>query len=154
MYILSSAMRRSDALVSIRALRGMFEDHLVKIAVYGNDLNCLDHWIREVSAVLAKCGSYKTKSGKLSKDDYYDCLFAFEDFDMDDARMLVMELNLDNELYSEYPMVESTDETVKRVYKLFEQCMEYFPYYLSKVKTPSRPHIQSKLREFLEKAEK
>lgn len=32
MYILSSAIRRSDALVSIKALRDMFEDHLVKIA--------------------------------------------------------------------------------------------------------------------------
>ena len=149
MYVLANTMKRSDALASVSAFKDMLEDHLTKMAVYRDDLNCLDHWIREVSSILSKCGNYKTKSGKLSCDDYETNLFSYEEFDLNDAQHIAESFEQDNETYHEYPEFEVTSEVVERVYRMFSQVISFFPKYLADKKYVDRQTVQNKLREFV-----
>lgn len=133
--VLSSAMRKSDIKRRIESYSDQIELHMVKCVVYGDDLNCLNHWIHEISNWVHAASAAKPKSGKLSEGFYRECLFHSLGDEIDDSKFLLLdfEVQVDQGKYKgKYPEFDVTVSMIERLYEFSRLMMQRVPKIVSK----------------------
>ncbi len=114
------ATNRNIAIGRIESYSELIFEHLIKILVYGNTSNNLDHWITEISTWLTHISSMKikTKTGKLKAQEYYDLLFGSIGEDENDIAVMLKFMQTELCVKKSYPKFEVTTNLVNRTYKL------------------------------------
>lgn len=114
------ATNRNVAIGRIESYSELIFEHIVKILVYGDTSNNLDHWVTEISAWLTHISSMKikTKTGKLKAQEYYNLLFGSIGEDEHDITVMLKFMQTELCVKKSYPKFEVTVDLVNRSYKL------------------------------------
>ena len=112
------ATSRNVAIGRIESYSELIFEHIIKILVYGNTSNNLDHWIIEISTWLTHISSMKikTKTGKLKAQEYYDLLFGSIGEDEHDITVMLKFMQTELCVKKSYPKFEVTVDLVNKVY--------------------------------------
>ena len=84
------AFEKDKAIENVKKLSNTLKNHIIKCVAY-NDTVDVNHWIGEIANYLTEAGSVKlkTKSGKLSANEYSKALFSDFGETFEDAKIVV-----------------------------------------------------------------
>lgn len=118
--IYAMAIPRRDAVDKMQAIKPTMVRHIMRIAVYGDSLGCLDHWINEVSSYLSTVNDITIKSSttKLSEKDYIEYLVGTLGTNRNDASVNVRMLQIEVDEKTDYPEFEITSDMIDRAFKI------------------------------------
>ena len=97
--------------------------HILKAIVYGNSLNSLNHWCREIGVWLDLCGNItlKPKNNKPNKNQYSNWIFSCWFSDKDNVRASLKFLAAE---CMDYPEFDITNELIDKVYDIGNQIQD------------------------------
>ena len=145
------ATNRNVAIGRIESYSELIFEHLIKILVYGNMSNNLDHWITEISTWLTHISSMKikTKTGKLKTQEYYDLLFGSIGEDEHDITVMLKFMQTELCVKKSYPKFEITVELVNEVYAVLTNLGDKVSFMLADKRTYSSIAFSNVIREQL-----
>ena len=114
------AFPRAKAFNMLNKNAEIFALHVAKCVVYGNQFNCLDHWLDELKNWISFASVVKPKSGKLSLKDYKDTLFGYLGDDKNDALCALKNLQLVAKS-GKYPDFEITKQMIDSMFNFSDK---------------------------------
>lgn len=114
------ALQRKDVIRKLDNNRDFIFEHILKCCIYGNQLNCLKHWIEgEIAPKLCVLAKYKAKNKSLTKEDYLNHTFLYACNELSDMSNSMQLFQIDNRHNKDYPDFEFSDELVQYAFNCF-----------------------------------
>lgn len=152
--IYGMAFERRRAVDSLYNLSDELSRHIIKCIAYGNTLNCLSHWIKEICNFLSIANriTIKPNNKKLKESDYLNTLFSSMGTDLADAQIQIESFILFNAHSQEpYPPFELTDEISAQVFNAFNSVKDYMLPILTSSNSLTANDFQQEIKEIVGK---
>ena len=156
--ILGMAQERDKIIQRCKHTRDQLIYHLAKVVVYGDSLQCYNHWIQEIANMISKINKMSTKgtrTGKLKPKDYMSYLFGIVgNYSISDARSDIeffQSDNLEGRFGEPYPDFEINSNVIKRMYDCGKEVIPEMSKMLSEKNQYDMHDISVMLREIFDK---
>lgn len=118
--ILSMSLPQKHALHRIRSFAEDIVDTIIKIGIYQNTTNDLNHWTSELATWFSEINevTVKPKGKKFTRNVYIDEVFGSFGDSISDVRSAIHAWQLHNRKTKQYPDVECTGEDIDRIFLL------------------------------------
>ncbi len=125
--IFAMSMQRSIAIRELNGLANAVAQHVCKMAIYDNSLDCKDHWIHELADFISQANdiTVKPKNKKLKLRDYENEFYGVLGETEKDANVFLNSFYRRNEINNKYPVVEITKEMCRRYVDLSLFLIDY-----------------------------
>ena len=144
---------RKSAVLTIESKEKTIVEHIVKCVLYGDQFDCYDHWVKEISNRLEEVSSLtiSTRSSKFKPVEYYDMLFGLIGNEIHDANEAIQfcksQSNWDKK---EYPQVDPTYQQVKYLFEIGRILEDEICPLLAEKRSYSNTYFQRKLHNVLD----
>lgn len=125
--IFAMSMQRPIAIRELNGLSRTLAQHVCKMAIYDDSLNCKDHWIHELADYINQANdiTVKPKNNKLKMRDYESEFYGVLGETEKDANVFLNSFYRRNVETKEYPVVKITREMCERYVDLSLFLIEY-----------------------------
>lgn len=121
--IFGISMYRKNAISVLESNANTLAMHILKCVIYGDTLDCYNHWIDDEIAEyisIANDITVKPKNKKLKASDYERTIFSYFADSHQDASILLRTFRINNSETHQYPDFEITRELIDDVYDAFQ----------------------------------
>ena len=128
------SMQRPIAIRELNGLSQTLAQHVCKLSIYDDTLNCKDHWIHELADYISQANdiTVKPKNTKLKLRDYENEFYGVLGETEKDANVFLNSFYRRNTVSKKYPVVDISDEMKKRYVELslflIDYCRSLLPY--------------------------
>ena len=135
-YIQAMSMSRSSAIDALSSQSKNLREHMCKVAIYDNSLNCKEHWIHEIADSVYRVYdiSIKPNNKKLKYRDYErHYLWSIGD-SRNDASVFLADFRINNNRTKQYPIVDLTEDMYSRYVDIAHFIVQFFKKYIDESK--------------------
>ena len=131
--IFAMSMQRPIAIRELNGLSNTLAQHVCKISIYDDTLQCKDHWIHELADYISQANdiTVKPKNNKLKLRDYENEFYGVLGETEKDANVFLNSFYRRNLRSKQYPAVAITKEMCKRYIELSQFLINYCKALLS-----------------------
>ena len=125
--IFAMAYDRPDGIRIVTAYKDLLPEHLIKCIIYGNTLNCWNHWIDQELCVwlgIINDVRLKPKNRRLKARDLYQYLFTKFGDSKVDASIALRIFKTTNYRTKKYPDFELNQTLIDVVYDVFQDTIK------------------------------
>lgn len=132
-YIFAMSMPRDIAIRELIGLSAALSEHVCKLAIYDDTLDCKKHWIHEISDFIHQANiiTVKPKDRKLKLRDYENQFYGRLGDSNNDAEVILKSFYRTNKRTKQYPVVEIKSDMIRRyveiVSTIIKFCNQYLP---------------------------
>ena len=146
--ILAMSFPRKQALQRIESFADDITENIIKIGIYQNTTNDLNHWTSELATWFSDINdvTFKPKGKKFTRDIYIDSVFRNFGDSISDVRSAIHVWQLRNRRTKQYPDVECTEEIVDRTFLLVYKIEQVVLPIFCSINTLERADILNKLK--------
>ena len=135
-YVFAMSMSRKSAIDELSGQAKNLKDHMCKVAIYDDTLNCKRHWIHEIADSVYRVYdiTIKPSNNKLKYKDYEkNYLWAIGD-EKRDASSFLATFRINNKRTKQYPVVDLTEDMCERYLEIAKFIKDFFKTYIDRSK--------------------
>lgn len=139
---------RKQALQRIESFADDITENIIKIGIYQNTTNDLNHWTSELATWFSDINdvTFKPKGRKFTRDIYIDSIFGNFGDSISDVRSAIHVWQLRNRRTKQYPDVECTEDDIDKVFLLVHKIIQVVLPIFCTVNNVERSDILNKLK--------